>query len=136
MFSGGPKRESLYIKSFEISKFLQMNILIRLRGFQLLIGFLRSIGSVMEGLGLKDGVESIYTRVPSRGYFLPEPAIFAFILSNDIPEDFIAASFQTEDQNRMYEMNETENEAEITMNETENMRQKKVNQQMKAPLIS
>ena len=125
MFSGGPKRESLYIKSFEISKFLQMNILIRLRGFQLLISFLRSIGSVMEGLGLKDGVESIYTRVPSRGYFLPEPAIFALILSNDIPEDFITASFQTDDQNRMHEMNETEN-----------IRQRKLNQQMKAPLIS
>ena len=125
MFSGGPKRESLYIKSFEISKFLQMKILIRLRGFQLLISFLRSIGSVMEGLGLKDGVESIYTRVPSRGYFLPEPAIFALILSNDIPEDFITASFQTDDQNRMHEMNETEN-----------IRQRKLNQQMKAPLIS
>ena len=125
MFSGGPKRESLYIKSFEISKFLQMDILIRLRGFQLLISFLESIGSVMESLGLKDGVESIYTRVPSRGYFLPEPAIFALILSNDIPEDFITASFQTDDQNRMHEMNETEN-----------IRQRKLNQQMKAPLIS
>ena len=125
MFSGGPKRESLYIKSFEISKFLQIDILIRLRGFQLLISFLGSIGSVMESLGLKDGVESIYTRVPSRGYFLPEPAIFALILSNDIPEDFITASFQTDDQNRMHEMNETEN-----------IRQRKLNQQMKAPLIS
>ena len=53
-----------------------------------------------------------------------------------MPEYFVTASFQTDDQNRMNEMNETENKAEIRMNETENIRQRKMNQQMKAPLIS
>ena len=37
------------------------------------------------------------------------------ILSNAISEDF-----QTDDQNRMNEMNETENKTESRMNETEN----------------
>ena len=110
----------LNTKSFKISKSLQMEIVIRLRGFQLLMSFLGSIGSVMKGLGLKDGVVSIYAPVTSRGHFLPESATFALILSNAMPEDFITASFRTDDQNRMNEMNETENEAENSMNETEN----------------
>ena len=37
-----------------------------------------------------------------------------------MPEDFITAGFQTYDQNRMNEMNKTENETEKRMNETEN----------------
>ena len=37
-----------------------------------------------------------------------------------MPEYFITATFQTYDQNRINEMNETENEAESKMNETEN----------------
>ena len=75
----------LYIKSFEIPKSLQMDIVIRLRGFKLLMNFLGSIGSVMEGLGLKDGIESIYGPVKSKGHFSPEPAIFALILLNAMP---------------------------------------------------
>ena len=55
-----------------------------------------------------------------RGHFLAESVVFALILSKAIPEDFITASFQTDDQNRMNEMNETENETESGMNETEN----------------
>ena len=55
-----------------------------------------------------------------RGHFLAETAIFALNLSNAIPEDFITASFETDDQNRINEMNETENETESRMNETEN----------------
>ena len=51
-------------------------------------------------------------QVTSRGHFLLKPAIFALILSNAMTEDFITASFQTYDQNRMNEMNKTENEAE------------------------
>ena len=97
-----------------------MEIVIRLRGFPLLMSFLGSIGSVMEGLGLKECVVGIYAPITSRGHFLPESATFALILSNAMPEDFITASFQTDDQNRMNEMNKTENEAENSMNETEN----------------
>ena len=44
-------------------------------------------------------MEIIYESVTSTGHFLPESAIFALILSNTTPEDFITASFQTEDQN-------------------------------------
>ena len=74
----------------------------------------------MKGLELKDGIESIYAHVTSRGRFLLESAIFALILSNAMPEDFITATFQTYDQNRINEINKTENEAENKMNETEN----------------
>ena len=86
----------------------------------LLISFLLHIGSVMKGLELKDGIESIYAQVTSRGRFLLESAIFALILSNAMPEDFITATFQTYDQNRINEINKTENEAENKINETEN----------------
>ena len=44
-------------------------------------------------------MEIIYTSVTSTGHFLPESVIFALILSNATPEDFITASFQPEDQN-------------------------------------
>ena len=46
--------------------------------------------------------------------------IFARTLSSAIREDFLTASFQTYDQNRMNEMKETENETESRMDETEN----------------
>ena len=125
--------QPLYIKAFEKSKSLQMNIVIRLSGFHLLMSFLGSIGNVMEGSGLKDGLESIYAPVTVghmltdkafsralRRHFLAESAIFALILSNAIPEEFITASFQTDNQNRMHDINETKNETESRMNETEN----------------
>ena len=67
-------------------------------------------------------------------HFLLESEVFALILSNANPEDFITATFQTDNQIRMNEMNKTENEAENRMNETEN-RQGKVNQRH-TPLIS
>ena len=89
----------LYIKPFEIAKPLQMVFVIRLSGFQVIMSFLGNIGSVMEGLWLKGGMEIIYAPVTSTRHFLPEPAIFALILSNTTPEDFITKSFQTEDQN-------------------------------------
>ena len=63
------------------------------------MSFLGSIASVMEGLGLKGGMEIIYATVTSAGYFLPELTIFALILSNTTLEDLITASFETEDQN-------------------------------------
>ena len=78
--------------------------------FHLLMSFLGSIGSVIEGSGLKDGLESIYAPVTVghmltgkvfsralRGHFLAKLVIFALILSKAIPEDFITASFQTDD---------------------------------------
>ena len=61
------------------------------------MSFLGSTGSVMEGLGLKGGMEIIYALVTSTGHFLPESAILALILSNTTPKGFITASFQTED---------------------------------------
>ena len=57
-----------------------MVFVIHLSGFQILISFFGSIGSVMEGLGLKGGLEIIYAQVTSAGYFLPESAIFALVL--------------------------------------------------------
>ena len=39
------------------------------------MSFLGSIASVMEGLGLKGGMEIIYATVTSAGYFLPELTI-------------------------------------------------------------
>ena len=57
-----------------------MVFVIRLSGFQLLMSFFGSIGSIMEGLGLKGGLEIIYAPVTSAGDFLPESAIFALVL--------------------------------------------------------
>ena len=88
---------ALYIKRCEISTSLQMVFVIRLSGFQLLMSFFGTIASVMQGLGLKVGLEIIYAPVTSTGHILPESAIFELILSNATPEDFITASFQTED---------------------------------------
>ena len=52
--------QPLQIKAFEISKSLQIDIVIRLGVFHLLMSFLEGIGSVIEGSRLKDGLESIY----------------------------------------------------------------------------
>ena len=77
-----------------------MVFLIRLSGFQLLMSFLGISASALEGLWLKGGgLGTIYALVTSTGHFLPESAIFALILSNTTPVDFITASLQTEDQN-------------------------------------
>ena len=88
---------ALYIKRCEISTSLQMVFVIHLSGFQLLMSFFGTIASVMQGLGLKVGLEIIYAPVASTGHILPESAIFELILSNATPEDFITSSFQTED---------------------------------------
>ena len=76
-----------------------MVFVIHLSGFQLLISFFRSIGSVVEGLGLKGGLEIIYAPVTPTEHFLLESATLTLVLSNTTSEDFITASFQTEDQN-------------------------------------
>ena len=59
-----------------------MDIVVRLKGFELLMSFLGHIGSVMKDLDLKDGVESIYAPVTPRMHFLLESEVFALILSN------------------------------------------------------
>ena len=74
-----------------------MVFVVPLSGFQLLVSFFGSIGSLMKALELKSSLEIIYA--PVAWLFLPESAIFALVLSNTKPEDFITASFQTEDQN-------------------------------------
>ena len=76
-----------------------MVFVVPLSGFQLLVSFFGSIGSLMKALGIKSSLEIIYAPVTSTGLFLPESAIFALVLSNTKPEDFITASFETEDQN-------------------------------------
>ena len=53
----------------------------------------------MEGLGLKGGLEIIYATVTPTEHFLLESATLTLVLSNTTSEDFITASFQTEDQN-------------------------------------
>ena len=62
---------TLQIKPFEISKSLQLVFVIRLSVFHPLMSFLGSIESVMEGLGLKGGMEIMSTRVTLTGHFLP-----------------------------------------------------------------
>ena len=58
------------------------------------MSFLGSIGSVMEDLGVKGSLEIIYTPATST-----DSAVLVLISSNTTPEDFLTASFQTEDQN-------------------------------------
>ena len=94
-------------------KVLQMNIVIRLGRFHLLMSVLGSIGSVMHrywehwewkhictgnSLAYADW-QSIFKGIDKT--FSAESAFFALILSNAITEDFITASFQTDNQNRM-----------------------------------
>ena len=96
-----------------------MVFVIRLSGFQLLMSFFGSIGSIMEGLGLKGGLEIIYAPVTSTEHFLPESAILALVLSNTMLEDLSLQAFKMKIKT-MNEMNKTENEAEDRTNETEN----------------
>ena len=50
----------LFIKTFEISKAKDMNIVIRLGGFHLLMSFLGKIATVMEGCGSPETMKTIY----------------------------------------------------------------------------
>ena len=52
--------QPLYIKAFEISTSKGMEIVIRLGGFHLLMSFLGGIGTVMEGCGLRESMETTY----------------------------------------------------------------------------
>ena len=53
-----------------------MVFVIRLSGFQLLVRLFGSIGGVMEGLGLKGGLEIIYAPVTSTEHFFTRVSDF------------------------------------------------------------
>ena len=74
------------------------------------------------------GVQMLTSKTFSRalrGHFLTESAIFALILLN------ATASFQSDDQNRISETNETENESNHKV-----IIERKVNKKMKTHLTS
>ena len=52
--------QPLFIKAFEISKSKNINIVIHLRGFHLLVSFLGGTGTIMEGCGSSTTRETIY----------------------------------------------------------------------------
>ena len=52
--------QPLYVKAYDIVASMNMNIFVRLGGFHQLMSFLGSIGSVMEGSGLRTALETIY----------------------------------------------------------------------------
>ena len=79
--------QPLYIKAMEIVKVKNLNMVVMLGGFHLLMSFLGSIGEVMKGSGLEDALEELYgkSRVlhlisgkavsrALRGHFLVESA--------------------------------------------------------------
>ena len=98
--------QPLYIKAMEIVKAKNMNMVVMLGGFHLLISFLGSIGEVMKGSGLEDAPEELYGKstVPHlisgkavsralRGHFLLESALVCQLMvplismENDLEED-------------------------------------------------
>ena len=83
------------------------------------MSFFGSIASVMEGLGLKGGLEIIYSPVTSTGHILLESAIFELILSKLHQKILSLQAFKLKIKT-INEMNKTENEAENRMNEREN----------------
>ena len=98
--------QPLYIKAMEIVKAKNMNMVVMLGGFHLLMSFLGSIGEVMKGSGLEDALEELYGKstVPHlicgkavsralRGHFLVESALVWQLMAplismeNDLEED-------------------------------------------------
>ena len=98
--------QPLYIKAMEIVKAKNMNMVVMLGGFHLLMSFLGRIGEVMKGSGLEDALEELYGKstVPHlvsgksvsrtlRGHFLVESALVCQLLvslismENDLEED-------------------------------------------------
>ena len=55
--------QQLYVKAYEIVEAKKMNAFVRLGGFHQLMSFLGSIGTLMEGSGLRKALESVYTPV-------------------------------------------------------------------------
>ena len=52
--------QPLYVKAYEIVATKKLNIFVRLGGFHQLMSFLGSIGCLMEGSGLREGLETVY----------------------------------------------------------------------------
>ena len=52
--------QPLYVKSYKISMTNKKDIFVRLCGFHQLMSFLGSIGSLMEGSGLRRAIETVY----------------------------------------------------------------------------
>ena len=55
--------QQLYIKANEIVSLMKMNVLLRLGGFDQLMSFLDSMGSLTEGSGLRKAQETVYALV-------------------------------------------------------------------------
>lgn len=55
--------QQLYVKAYEIVCAKEMDIFVRLGGFHQLMSFLGSIGSLMEGSGLRVALETVYAPV-------------------------------------------------------------------------
>ena len=52
--------QPLYVKAYEIPMPNKMEIVVRLGGFHQLMSFLGSIGSLMEGCGLRRALETVH----------------------------------------------------------------------------
>ena len=52
--------QPLYLKAYEIVSTKKMDLFVRLGGFHQLMSFLGSIGSLMEGSGLRSAMETVY----------------------------------------------------------------------------
>ena len=52
--------QPLYVKAYEIAMSNKIEIFVRLGGFHQLMSFLGSIGSLMEGSGLRRALETVY----------------------------------------------------------------------------
>ena len=52
--------QPLYVKAYEIAMSNKIEIFVRLGGFHKLMSFLGSIGSLMEGSGLRRALEAVY----------------------------------------------------------------------------
>ena len=55
--------QQLYIKAYEIVSSEKMNVFVSLGGFHQLMSFLGSIGTAMEGSGLRSTLETVYSPV-------------------------------------------------------------------------
>ena len=90
--------QALWIKAIEIVTAKNMNIVVRLGGFYMLMNFVGSIGYLMDGSGLYRLMETIYakTTVPhimpekaiaraSRSHFIVDSALTILLLEKSIP---------------------------------------------------
>ena len=76
----------LWIKARQITEGKSFNIVYMLRGFYLLMKFLRSIGPVMIGSGLEEAMEQVYPRI------LVPHIIFGKTVSKTLQAHFVVES--------------------------------------------